>query len=1179
MPILNRRVQKSPRHLALRHAKKRFGTPDEANARAIRGGIVGKPEPLEEGEERLYSYYKPSLVAGTFDITTEQFVSNGGQKAIKLTASQPFTVVAPQFALPPGAIHSQYPPEGHADNVETLPHVVLTDPHLPWERIATDVAQPDQGDNIIPWLALMVFTPDELQLPEGHALLASQTETKTVNISLGKLLEQGGFSRVIPRDFMESNKEVEADFIFIEPGLFNELTTEYDPEILAKGKQEKCSVSRYKWLAHVRNINTLGMADSGEFEDEEGVFGVIVAHRAGPMNNEIAKPLVAHLVSIEYVAGTPWPLAADKRVALTSLYSWTYMSLPADSFSVGQAMLHLGATMGMLQPPKLTITGLLANDQTKWIGQRMKDGYTLTKYRTSTGEISAALYRGPFAPTIIAHKLKTMSFFGTELQTLDKQTGLMDLTYCVAWHVGRTLALGDQAFTAALGRLRTAIHREGLKIAQKEALKAESKHSVVDLKDALSSLSRGIQKLNAISGGTDTGRSIPGHAVRWARDAAETLDVSFGSPAISRRFKAAATGVMRTLSSSKDGNVYNEINAHNFPDWPIVMSWVLDRMYLGNLPSHYFIPDPSHLPRESLRFFHIDPNWVEALIDGGLAVANQVEKDDDKIRACIKDAITTYLHTKLGGDQPGSYYPQVPTHGFLLRSELITKYPDLILEAPFTDTVKEELDQKPATILRQENLDSTVLLAMFDREPGSPDFKQLILRQPPHQQSFAAAFQLTPHEMFMKVRKVYTGPTDDKPDVKQIMMNAQPFPMPNPLNPPADPAAPQPNDSPAPFIWGPNESFRTLKFPHYANLTYDTLTNKFGHGFTGFNPELQAKPTSALMGIQLNNPMLFLEIRDKKRDPMNPNPPQSLRMLGPAATPPVDTSSAPRVLRASDMFDLTSSLPSLCLPRTTGEPAPPPAPRLLPEITNDEFAFITDITRPIPADVIPGDAAISLARGGPGFQRFVPAGWPKISYACYGFGTYARTSTTVPMWPNPPALRQDLIFSIQIDPTSVANYNLYELQIYIRLGPPTGDRKRLAIKYDGPGARMLSNLRFNVIPVTAEDGNLLIRLLPRSTREAGVPLTMVRELSFVLNGVVVNQYGAKDLDRYGMVTVYTKVTALYGSRGFQVIDDNSPKPFVIKLRKPDGREYDIDSVAEGGEFDRGNAGAGDDLRY
>ncbi|KAF8443356.1 hypothetical protein BGX38DRAFT_1272004 [Terfezia claveryi] len=1026
MPILNRRVPKSPRHLALRHAKKRFGTPDE-HAHVF-GGIVGKPEALAPGEERLYSYYKPSLVAGTYDVTTEQYISNGTHKALKLTAVQSFTVVTPQFALPAGAIHSQYPPEGHADVVETLPHVVLTDPHLPWERIATDKKQPDEGFNTIPWLALMVFTPEELQLPEDHPLLRNQTETKTVTLSLARLLEQS-VSRVIPSSFLESNPDTEADFIFIEPGMFNELTTEYDPEILKEGPK----------------INA-----AGEFEDEEGVFGVVVAHRAGPMDNEVAKPLIAHLVSIEYVAGTPWPLALDKRVALTSLYSWTYMSLPADSFSVGQAMVHLGDTMAMLRPPQPTIDRLLADNKTKWIGQRLNDGYTLAKYRTSTGEISAALFRGPFAPTTIEHKLKTMSFFGTELQVMDKQTGLMDLTYCIAWHVGRTQALGDQAFTAALGRLRTAIHREGLKLAQKEALKAEN-HPVVDLKDALGSLSRGIRTLNEISSGTST-RNVPGHAVRWVRDAAEPLDISFASPAVSTRFKAAANTVMAELSSSKDGNVYNEINAHNFPDWPIVMSWVLDRMYLGNLPSQYIVPDPTHLPRESLRFFHIDPNWVEALIDGGLAVANQVEKDDDKIRVCIKNAITKYLQTPMGKGS-GAYLPQVPTHGFLMRSELVTKYPDLILEAPFTDTSEEEMELKPASILRQENLDSTVLLALFDRVPGSPDFKTLIFRQPPHQQSFAAAA------------------TSDPPDEKKLNINSDPYPMNNPL------------------------------CKSHIQHARDKVQEGLRQGGA-------AKADLGAHGIQLNNPMLYLEIRDKKRPPLETSSMRSLLMLDPATTPVDTATTAPRILHAGKMFDLTSSLPSLSLPVPPANPRPPPLRGSWGHHRGGIQPHHQALSRPPPLRRRRRRASILHPRRLPQDQLLMLR------------------------------LRHDLIFSIQIDPDSIYDFNLYELQIEIRLGPMGGQRKTLARNYDGPGARMLSNLRFNVIPVTSEDGNLLIRLLPRSTREAGVPLTMVKELSFVLNGVVVNRYRDEDLDK-GCYKVYTVVTEKYGSRGDQVISDKT----------------------------------------
>jgi len=38
----------------------------------------------------------------------------------------------------------------------------------------------------------------------------------------------------------------------------------------------------------------------------------------------------------------------------------------------------------------------------------------------------------------------------------------------------------------------------------------------------------------------------------------------------------------------------------------VVCSWVPDKLYLGNVPAHYLIPDPEFLPPETLRFFHVD---------------------------------------------------------------------------------------------------------------------------------------------------------------------------------------------------------------------------------------------------------------------------------------------------------------------------------------------------------------------------------------------------------------------------------------------------------------------------------------------------------------------------------------------------------------------------------------------
>src|SRR5271155_4854379 len=75
-----------------------------------------------------------------------------------LSSSQDFVVQGPQYFLPKDSVHSVYPPQGHADEARILPHVVLTDRLQPWERPASEI------NPHVPWLALLVFSPEELRL-------------------------------------------------------------------------------------------------------------------------------------------------------------------------------------------------------------------------------------------------------------------------------------------------------------------------------------------------------------------------------------------------------------------------------------------------------------------------------------------------------------------------------------------------------------------------------------------------------------------------------------------------------------------------------------------------------------------------------------------------------------------------------------------------------------------------------------------------------------------------------------------------------------------------------------------------------------------------------------------------------------------------------------------------------
>ena len=167
----------SPRHLTIRHARKLVRA---ARARAaekpllvVKGegaGDEGDNEPLAPGEEKINSYWAPGLAAGPMHrvaVTQKIDANNGTGDQLTLTAEQDFLVDAPQFSLPDGAVHSVYPPAGYSDDHRILPHVVLTDPHLPWERLgspksaalAATAATPGDAPprSRVPWLVLFSY--------------------------------------------------------------------------------------------------------------------------------------------------------------------------------------------------------------------------------------------------------------------------------------------------------------------------------------------------------------------------------------------------------------------------------------------------------------------------------------------------------------------------------------------------------------------------------------------------------------------------------------------------------------------------------------------------------------------------------------------------------------------------------------------------------------------------------------------------------------------------------------------------------------------------------------------------------------------------------------------------------------------------------------------------------------
>src|SRR5262245_15142426 len=63
---------------------------------------------------------------------------------------------------------------------------------------------------------------------------------------------------------------------------------------------------------------------------------------------------------------------------------------------------------------------------------------------------------------------------------------------------------------------------------------------------------------------------------------------------------------------------------------------------LQSVPFSYLVPDASLLPAESVRFFYLDRNWTDALVEGVLGIGTFTSADRtqlDALRQIIRDEV------------------------------------------------------------------------------------------------------------------------------------------------------------------------------------------------------------------------------------------------------------------------------------------------------------------------------------------------------------------------------------------------------------------------------------------------------------------------------------------------------------------------------------------------------------
>lgn len=127
-------------------------------------------------------------------------------------------------------------------------------------------------------------------------------------------------------------------------------------------------------------------------------------------------------------------------------------------------------------------------------------------------------------------------------------------------------------------------------------------------------------------------------------------------------------------------------------------AWMDDHCLLKGIPFNYLVPDERMLPLESIRFFQLDWRWIECFLYGAFTIGGYT-------RELTNNATDLFykfksLATKLYGSNK-------PQSGFLLRSQLVVDYPDLLVD--IYDDAGRKLSNH-----RAEYLGKDILFALCD---------------------------------------------------------------------------------------------------------------------------------------------------------------------------------------------------------------------------------------------------------------------------------------------------------------------------------------------------------------------------------------------------------------------------------------------------------------------------------
>lgn len=687
-------------------------------------GIRVERDNTQSKEIKFYDSCLPGLVEGDYIITIEQKLEDNNippkiQNDDLIPVKQNFKVQGTRFVLPPDFIHAYSPPPNSTGAYQkNLAHIILNKPTVPWEL------RLQQNSPNMPWLAVLLLTNDELE-----AITPSQTDTSSnadlsstsriCSMTIEQLISGNSSVNIIKPDFTQSisedEKKIVVQCIQISTDTFKN-TVPYRDEL--------------PYLVHAREVNI----NNSSLPPDNTKFSIVMTNRLPDDKATTTQTYFAHLVSLEGLDNLLPPtssndiknLASDsnyKSVQLISLANWSFNCSPITEESLESALKNVVNNKGdnyLLQMPPLDSGN---KSEGNYVNDQLTRGFVPLAYNTRQAETTPVWYRGPFSPVPIAQQpLTTFSNVtnSDDLRRYDesenKNYGMLDLSYVVAWQLGRSLAMADPAF---MQNLKTYRHDKNIN-------DWSLHHTSGPLAATVIHATTVWQKL-LHSNKTDPSSDIDSPTVNLVATLPEYVinpmktilsaphkprtssSTFFKSAPIPQMMKyQAKNNIINSICEQRKNDLLSLDNAKEITTSIINLTlklpeslenWLMELYFSVKTPFSYLAANNQLLPAESIRFFYVDTNWLNALTAGALSIGVHTSLDHS-LNGPILYTINTYLEKK----------SLKPVAGFMMYSQALISWPGLSIKA---------VDEKEESVmLSQRKLSPAVLLCLTKAIPN-----------------------------------------------------------------------------------------------------------------------------------------------------------------------------------------------------------------------------------------------------------------------------------------------------------------------------------------------------------------------------------------------------------------------------------------------------------------------------